>query len=75
LLGAWLVPLVMLLTASIGLAAAVLAGWATYCREQVPLVALVAAPCYIVRKLPVYLAFLVTRRQQWVTTQRDIARS
>ena len=40
-------------------------------RQQVPLVALAAAPLYIAAKLPIYLAFVCKRRVQWVRTQRD----
>jgi hypothetical protein len=76
--GAWCIglsaaPLTFLLADCALLGTAVLLGWAAYCREQVPLVALLAAPLYIVLKLPIYLAFLVKRQQQWIRTQRDVA--
>ena len=52
------------------------ANWsAAFCRKQMPLVALLAAPLYIAAKLPIYLTFLVKRQQQWVRTQRDPIRS
>ena len=57
------------------LATSVFAGWAAFCRRQVPLVALLAAPLYIAAKLPIYLAFLVKRQKHWVRTQRDPVRS
>jgi cellulose synthase/poly-beta-1,6-N-acetylglucosamine synthase-like glycosyltransferase len=75
MLGASAMPLAMLLAAWALVATAVFAGWAVHCRQQVPLRALVAAPFYIVIKLPIYLTFLVKRQQQWVRTERDIARS
>jgi cellulose synthase/poly-beta-1,6-N-acetylglucosamine synthase-like glycosyltransferase len=75
LLGASPIPLAMLLAAAIVLAAAVLAGWAAYCREQVPMRALLAIPFYVAMKLPIYLAFFVNRQQQWVRTERDVART
>jgi cellulose synthase/poly-beta-1,6-N-acetylglucosamine synthase-like glycosyltransferase len=71
LLGASLLPLVVLAGATKALALAVLVGWAAHCREQVPLRALVAAPFYAAAKLPIYLAFLVKRQQSWVRTERD----
>jgi hypothetical protein len=37
--------------------------------------ALLATPLYILSKLPIYVAFLVKRQQQWVRTERDAARS
>lgn len=48
---------------------------AAFCWKQVPLVALLAAPIYIAAKLPIYLAFLMKRQQQWVRAQRDPVRS
>jgi len=77
---AWLgggsaVPLLISSSATATLTAAVIAGWAAFCRRQVPLVALLAAPLYIAAKLPIYLAFLVKRQQDWIRTQRDPVRS
>jgi hypothetical protein len=69
------VPLLISCSAMAALALAVIAGWAGFCRRQVPLVALLAAPLYIAAKLPIYLTFLVKRQQQWVRTQRDPVRS
>ncbi len=74
LVGASPLPLLVLLSANAALFAAVLAGWAKYCREQVPLWALAAAPFYAAAKLPIYLAFLVRRQKQWVRTERDAPR-
>jgi len=67
-------PLVISATAFGSLGLAILLGWAAYCREQVPLVALLATPLYIAAKLPIYLAFLVKRQTQWVRTERDPVR-
>jgi cellulose synthase/poly-beta-1,6-N-acetylglucosamine synthase-like glycosyltransferase len=75
LCGASGAPLGMLLSAFGLVAAAVFAGWAAHCRQQVPLLALLAAPLYALAKLPIYLAFLVKRQRQWVRTERDIART
>jgi cellulose synthase/poly-beta-1,6-N-acetylglucosamine synthase-like glycosyltransferase len=73
--GASATPLIVACSAIAALAVAVIAGWAAFCRPQVPLVALLAAPLYIAAKLPIYLAFLVKRQQHWVRTQRDPVRS
>ena len=67
-------PLLVLLAADSALAMAVLLGWAVHCRQQVPLWALCAAPLYAAAKLPIYLAFLIKRQQQWVRTERDTIR-
>jgi hypothetical protein len=72
--GASAMPLVVSAATFGALAVAIILGWAAYCRQQVPLVALLAAPLYIAAKLPIYLAFLVKRQQQWVRTERDPAR-
>jgi hypothetical protein len=71
LVGASPVPLAILAGADALLALAVLLGWAVHCRQQVPLWALIAAPLYAAAKLPIYLAFLLKRQQQWVRTERD----
>jgi cellulose synthase/poly-beta-1,6-N-acetylglucosamine synthase-like glycosyltransferase len=73
LIGATALPLAIFTAQTCLIAAAVFAGWAAHCREQVPLRALVAAPLYAAMKLPIYLAFLYKRQQQWVRTQRDPA--
>jgi cellulose synthase/poly-beta-1,6-N-acetylglucosamine synthase-like glycosyltransferase len=73
LLGASPAPLGICLGASLSCGTAVIAGWFVHCREQVPLRALVAAPFYVVIKLPIYLAFLAARQREWVRTERDIA--
>lgn len=63
-------PLVVCSVACAALVGAVLAGWAVHCRQQVPLVGLLAAPVYALAKLPIYLAFLTRRQQHWVRTER-----
>jgi cellulose synthase/poly-beta-1,6-N-acetylglucosamine synthase-like glycosyltransferase len=75
LLGASSAPLGICLGASLACASAVIAGWTVHCRAQVPLRALIAAPFYVVIKLPIYLAFLAARQREWVRTERDIART
>jgi cellulose synthase/poly-beta-1,6-N-acetylglucosamine synthase-like glycosyltransferase len=70
LLGASVMPLCIVASALLLVAAAVLLGWGRHCREQVPLSALVAAPFYAITKLPIYLSFVVSRQKQWVRTER-----
>ncbi len=72
-LGAAAAPLTICTVAFGALTLAVLAGWAAHCRQQVPLLALLAAPLYIAAKLPIYAAFLLKRQVEWVRTQRDSA--
>jgi cellulose synthase/poly-beta-1,6-N-acetylglucosamine synthase-like glycosyltransferase len=73
--GASALPLLICGAASLSLIVAVFLGWAAHCRQQVPLLALVAAPLYALAKLPIYLAFVLKRQQQWVRTERDAART
>lgn len=46
------------------------APWAVFCRQTVPLRALLAAPWYIVRKLPIYGSFFWNRQKVWLRTER-----
>src|SRR5205807_2532961 len=69
------IPFIVASGAIASLGTAVLTGWAVFCRQQVPLVALLAAPLYIAAKLPIYLAFVFKRQHEWVRTERDPAAS
>jgi cellulose synthase/poly-beta-1,6-N-acetylglucosamine synthase-like glycosyltransferase len=75
LLGGSKFPLLISAMALGGVTAAVLLGWVAYCRHQVPLRAVFAAPLYAALKLPLYLAFIAKRQQQWVRTERDASSS
>ncbi|MDX1944663.1 MAG: glycosyltransferase family 2 protein [Pirellulaceae bacterium] len=70
-------PLPLLILTALGaiLAGSVLIGWAAWCRQQVPLRALLVAPAYALWKLPIYAAFLLRRQRDWVRTQRDATTS
>jgi cellulose synthase/poly-beta-1,6-N-acetylglucosamine synthase-like glycosyltransferase len=69
--GGSVVTLAVLVSAFMSLVVCVLAGWAVHCREQIPLRTLLSAPLYAVAKIPIYVAFLAKRQQQWVRTERD----
>ncbi|QDU27343.1 N-glycosyltransferase [Anatilimnocola aggregata] len=60
-------------TALLSIVSSVVLGWAVFCRQQIPLRALVLAPLYALWKVPLYVAFLWRRQQQWVRTARDSA--
>jgi hypothetical protein len=55
---------------SSGFALAVLMGWARAGRGQVRAAELAAAPWYVLKKLPLYVAFLTRRQKEWVRTSR-----
>lgn len=66
-------PLFAQVFAGLGVAMvlSVLAGWWVYCRDQIPLVALLAAPWYMLRKLPIYVKFFLARgERQWIRGER-----
>lgn len=71
LLGASAVPFTIASSAFASIGACVLLGWVVHCRQQIPLQALLLAPVYALLKMPLYLAFLWKRQQQWVRTARD----
>jgi len=45
--------------------------WFIHCRRQIPFSALLTAPLYILRKLPIYISFIMRPQNSWVRTQRD----
>lgn len=74
-LGSSLVPMVVLASAGAAIAVAVLGGWAKYCRHVVPLRAMASIPIYMLRKVPIYAAFLLHRGpRSWIRTEREAAR-
>lgn len=50
---------------------AVIASWVSFGRSTVPLSALVNVPAYVALKIPLYLAFLVSRRTEWAFRERE----
>ena len=50
---------------------AVLAAWAGFGRKTIPFWMLAYAPFYALKKIPLYLKFLVKRQVEWVRSQRD----
>ena len=49
---------------------AILVAWAVRGRDLVRLSELLAAPWYVVAKIPMYLRFIVRRQKEWVRTDR-----
>ncbi|HQN65161.1 MAG TPA: glycosyltransferase family 2 protein [Methylophilus sp.] len=66
---AWLVigPMILLATIliSVGLA------WLKYGRDVVSLQQLCCVPVYMIKKIPIYIKFLVRRQLDWVRSKRD----
>jgi hypothetical protein len=62
------------MVSGLGLAAVALAvvlAWARFGRDLVPAHTLLAVPWYTLRKLSMYLRFVVARQTKWVRSQRD----
>ena len=68
-------PLLLMSFCGLLLAGSVLSGWIVFCRRQVRWQALLAAPGYILWKMPIYLGFLIKRQSEWIRTQRDQQRA
>lgn len=70
-LGATWKPALLLAIAGVMILVSVIGAWAKFGREDLPLKALLAAPAYMLWKIPLYLTFLVRPQKEWVRTQRD----
>jgi cellulose synthase/poly-beta-1,6-N-acetylglucosamine synthase-like glycosyltransferase len=71
--GAHVAPAIILASMTSCFALAIAAGWFVHCRRVIPLGALLAAPLYILGKLPIYGSFLWKRQRAWIRTERDLA--
>ncbi|MBN1396294.1 MAG: glycosyltransferase [Pirellulales bacterium] len=68
--GASWLPTALLAAGGVAFVFALAAAWAGFCRRQVPLKALAAAPLYMLRKAPIYVRLLYRRQNVWVRTER-----
>jgi len=66
---AW--PLLVSLIGLGGLFVAVALAWLRYGRDVLPLATLALAPLYALKKIPLYLRFVVSRQAEWVRSKRD----
>jgi cellulose synthase/poly-beta-1,6-N-acetylglucosamine synthase-like glycosyltransferase len=66
-------PLILIVAGLALQTAAVLAAWAKFARNQIPITSLLAAPLYVLWKIPIYLRFIFHRQKKWVRTERDPA--
>lgn len=51
---------------------AIIAAWAKFARNDIPLKALLKIPFYVLWKISIYLAFWFNPQQSWVRTERDL---
>lgn len=68
--GAGPVPLVLSVLALGLLGAAIGLAWHRHARALIPARALLGAPLYVARKLPIYARYLARRQREWVRTER-----
>lgn len=66
-----LLPALICSGALVLLGVAVLLAWGRFARELIPFSTLMYAPFYAMRKIPLYLGFLVRRQVDWVRSKRD----
>lgn len=64
-------PATALAAGALAVLLSIFAAWVKFGRERLPLASLLAAPFYVLGKLPIYLAFLVRPQRAWVRTERD----
>jgi cellulose synthase/poly-beta-1,6-N-acetylglucosamine synthase-like glycosyltransferase len=64
-------PALLLAGGGLAVLLAILAAWLRFGREVLPPAGLLAAPVYVLGKVPIYLAFVFRRQRAWVRTERD----
>ena len=72
-MGHSVLPLAILVTSGVLMMIGTLAAWCRFGRRQLPLSTLLAAPWYVISKLPIYLRFILRRETTWIRTERDRA--
>ena len=68
--GSW-APAVTLVSAAVLAGGAIFMAWVKFGRRTLPFSTLLAAPLYVVWKLPIYAKMLVAREKTWVRTDRE----
>lgn len=66
-----LAPALLATLALVLLSASVVLAWARFAREQIAFSVLLYAPLYAMKKIPLYLGFLIRRQVEWVRSKRD----
>jgi cellulose synthase/poly-beta-1,6-N-acetylglucosamine synthase-like glycosyltransferase len=70
----WLPGLLMAIEGGL-IITAILMAWLGFGRTELPAQALLAAPLYLLWKIPLYFAFLVRPQTEWIRTARDPVKS
>lgn len=69
-LGASRVPALVLGSAGFSAFLAIAATWFTFARGRLPLSSILAAPLYVLWKVPIYVGFLTNPESDWIRTER-----
>jgi cellulose synthase/poly-beta-1,6-N-acetylglucosamine synthase-like glycosyltransferase len=72
--GSWGPVVALGVTSSLSVLA-LAAAWLRFGRDSLPASALLVAPFYALRKIPLYLGFLTRPQAEWIRTQRNDTRS
>jgi cellulose synthase/poly-beta-1,6-N-acetylglucosamine synthase-like glycosyltransferase len=70
--GASPLPAAVLAGSGLAVLLAIFAAWAKFGRERLPLRALLAAPLYVLWKVPIYVTFFFNRLRIWNPTPRSV---
>jgi hypothetical protein len=71
ILGASWIPAIVLAIEGLLILISIIGAWAKFGRADLPVLALLAVPFYLLWKIPLYFSFLVQRQTKWVRTERD----
>lgn len=71
ILGASWIPAIVLAIEGLLILISIIGAWAKFGRVDLPVLALLAVPFYLLWKIPLYFSFLVQRQTKWVRTERD----
>ncbi|MGH8463545.1 MAG: glycosyl transferase, partial [Pseudomonas sp.] len=66
-----LLPALLATLAMALLGTAVLVAWSRFSRDVIAFSVLMHAPFYALKKIPLYLGFLIKRQVEWVRSKRD----
>lgn len=64
-------PVIILALEGLLILVSIIAAWARFARDTLPLSTLLSVPSYLLWKLPLYARFLVKPQTKWVRTERD----
>jgi cellulose synthase/poly-beta-1,6-N-acetylglucosamine synthase-like glycosyltransferase len=71
LVGASWIPMIISAIAGLCFLTAILTAWSGFATEILPLKQLLTVPFYVLKKIPVYLQFLIKPQNIWIRTERD----